>query len=759
MQNRLKSYDGSAKEKNKQDIKNWVENSLHDPVPRLSYSSTIPKTAFSLRQRVTEPHVISRQEFETQWRSKFVGGYPSVVDEIIGKRTTENTIFPIPELLQLILSLRYLHRYYDIDMIYQTYRDDMNRLKQLCDPCIYSRFVKVVLQAEFRLKNYHICEELFSEYIKYPRIQANMIDIGLVTFVKNQNFPLAKEFYTQVLKNQETFPIMPSGLQAFMFEIYKTSDFLLSKKIFNLWLENTQGSNLLPLKETIALMHRLFLKFNDEEGLEKFLSHEKILRTDYRNSLDFELCILYHELVSDHKVSVDEFEERSAPLIAKLDSKDIDRFYLNALSAAVSRNNFELIKHITAKCREDGRAKLSDEYHKQIAYYFVRNGQLKGLIQYFKDAVLPCPGFHLNQAFVEQLWNCALQNYPILTREITNDLRLILEKNSIVREFCWLRYTLENKLVLTPSDREASTYGNKVYSKAKLHSLNPKCAIAIQRCIKRGDITAAYGILVDQVRHGARPDFNVFYTFLKLFIKNSVHLAKLFDQLLRGAYHKIPLKVDILWLKHNAQQTLESIKSSIFTLHKRQEALLLTRSQIKLFEEDHRNCMNLQNYMQISSLLLDLKDPKSAIQHLYRGRKLVNESNRLDWFIYYSTALKVFTRARNPDSFLKVLSEWNRNNRAWLITPSSIRSCKGYLNYFIKNQGYVNMDDTTLQSIRSELELLTTRYTNYKFQGLNDMKVLSTFLEDWIEKDLIEKNKIDAVRRRKLLSEDEFNND
>lgn len=169
----------------------------------------------------------------------------------------------------LFSTLQSLGRYFEIHTIYDAYKKDIIILKEQCDPKTYVSFIKMLLQSEHRLKNYELCEELFSEYIKYPRVHTNFIKIGLLTFLRNYNFQLAKEFYIQVLNNQETFPIDNRCFHSFFKEICKKGDLSMMKFVFNMWLEKCEGEKMLPLNATIFLMHKQFLIFKDTEGLQK----------------------------------------------------------------------------------------------------------------------------------------------------------------------------------------------------------------------------------------------------------------------------------------------------------------------------------------------------------------------------------------------------------------------------------------------------------------------------------------------------------
>ncbi|SCV01772.1 LANO_0F13454g1_1 [Lachancea nothofagi CBS 11611] len=641
-------------------------------------------------------------------------------------------------IVQTLSVLEQCQRYYEIHNSYLAYRHDLSSLRKGCSPEDYAQFVKIVLKAEFSLRNFVLSEALFSEYIKFPNIEAGIIDIGLVTLVKNRNFALVKEFYVQVLKNPETFPISPLTLHAFAFEVFKTSDLIFMKQIMHSWLDATSDMIQPPLNETFSLLHRLLLKFEDSEGLSSFFSHSKVQMASYEGSEEYDLCIFRHDMATYKFTSVNEIADRMNHLFLKIkEARRID-FYTEVLNFGVSTNDFSLVKFAITRAQQDDTVELTNDFHKHVCHYFVKQGSLTTLVHYLRDVVRVAPNCHLGHVYVEQLWCCALENYPILSREITNDIRLILNREDYLREYNWLSYIISKKFNKRSGKVSGSRSTAEKYLTLSSH-FSSDSTRAIHECITKGDMITSRAIMLNELQHGIRPSFAVLYSLLKLFIRDCVDSARLVDQIMRETYRNIPLKTDILWLKHNTLEVARSINRNSLSVAAKIEAAQVAATKIKDFEKERRAHLNFQNYMQLSSIFLILQNAKLAAQLLERGRKRMDSSNRRDWYIYYSNALKIYTRARDPVKFLSLLKEWNSNTDAWLVTNDTLRSCKGFVKYFEKHPPRTDQiipERDIISEINMEIDTLLARYVNFKFQGLNDMRMVTEFLQNWIDQDL-----------------------
>ncbi|SCU83466.1 LAFA_0D03774g1_1 [Lachancea sp. 'fantastica'] len=644
----------------------------------------------------------------------------------------------LSSLVKTLAQLEKQQHHYEIHRLFTKYKAAIPDFRRNCSSELYATFLSIVLQTEFVLHHYVTCESLFSEYIKSPNIKSGLVDVGLVTFLKNRNLPLATEFYLQILKDPETFFVSPNTLHVFALEVFKVSDLALMKQIMYSWLDSPEMSQLTPLNGTFALFHRLLLKFDDSDGASRFLSHPRVTVTNYAASDDFAACIFHHRLFTGELSTIQDIDQNLQEALSTTNNARRLDFYIEILKHGISKNDFSLVRFATQKAQEDSNVELGDDFHKHVCHYFVKNGLLEVLVRYLTDIVQDKPENYLNHTYVEQLWSCALRKYPILSNEITNDFCLLLDREkSNLNQSDW-RIQFVSEKIRNHLFR-AENKKSRLSSYVSLGShFSTECAKAIQAALSSGDAIMARSKILDELQHGMKPSFSVLYSVLKVFMEDDVEAARSVDHIMRETYPKIPTKVDILWLKQNSRQSLSFVdKNNLGSVAKVQAARVAV-TNVKDFERERRSTLNFQNYMQLSSIFLSLRDTKAATQTLESGRSLMDPSSEREWYIYYSTALKVYTRAQDPEKFLTLLREWNDNGEAQFITRDTLRSCRGFIKYFTKYRATEDLPTAgpeLLSQINKEMDALLARYVNYKFQGLNDMRMVIQFLTNWIHTD------------------------
>lgn len=74
-----------------------------------------------------------------------------------------------------------------------------------------------------------------------------------------------------------------------------------------------------------------------------------------------------------------------------------------------------------------------------ISRYFVNTNQFEGLFKYYRSVVKTTDGkTRLRPAFIQQLWSCAVNVYPMLAKEITNDLLVTLKRSQYSKCLTWV---------------------------------------------------------------------------------------------------------------------------------------------------------------------------------------------------------------------------------------------------------------------------------------------------------------------------------
>ncbi|SCU99732.1 LAMI_0G00452g1_1 [Lachancea mirantina] len=734
---RIRAYSGSDQEgRNLELLKSWTQTSSCDGASGNQKSIARKKNEAKLRE-IGQINCVRDADFLNFWKQVFVAAPLSVADQVVEMRQSKNVVFILEDLLVLLEQLQSLERFRDIDMIYRAYEGNLPELAKSCSAQAYSRFLGLILRAEFGLRNFQTFERLFSHYIKQPYLESAIVELGLLAFVKSKNFPLAKEFYNQILKNQETFPITSSGFHKFAFEIFKTSDLNAMKAVLNLWLENARQSQLLPQKRTMMLFHQLSLRYGDKQAFEALIKRNELKSLQYADSLEYKFCNFCHAVHSHQLTDKEMIVQKMDSFIDQIEGTGGNNFYYRMLQIAVAADDFQLINHIMSHVSRDTSVSLNEEYHKYIAHIFVKRGQLRALIDYFLHAVRPLKGGHLTKVFVEQLWSCALQNYPMLSKEFTNDLRLLLNKPIYLKQYYWLEHVLWTKMI---SDLRTKT--TKEYGKNSRLALDdgfdePRLLRKVEQHFKEGDFLSVRATIQERVILGVKPHFVVFYSLLKLALKYSVSTGEWIDDLLRRSHFNIPLKVDILWLRQNVFHTYRELSRTHVASASHSDAFLVATTKVREFEEKHKDALNFQNYLQLVSILLGLKDHSGAVQLLNSSKKKINKSDARELNMFYSTALRTYARSRDIDGYLRSLQNWNSDTNASLVTPANIRSCKGFFKY-LKAHSDPTVPETRnrLSAILAEQKTLLTRFVGLKFNGLNDMRLLVRFLKEWADADV-----------------------
>lgn len=755
------------KKKHKEDIEDWVRAQLKDsstissvcePQNKLDWMDSITKSPSSLDILKNQYNIVKDKDFEILWKQKFESADPDVLTTITNLSANQKVLFSIKQLLILINALHFLRKDYDIGRIYTTYEQFMPLLAIRTDRDMYGQFIEIMLVVQSNLHHFGTCETLFSEYIKYCKVNPQMISLGLNSFIRNNNTQLAVEFYTQAITNPDTFPITEKQLFEFLRCLERYLDISNIKHIFYLWLKvkcgNEQSSSMnLPSFKTLALMHRMLLRFPNTDGLGDFLTNPVILSTGYTSSVQFDLVEFCHSLYSnkgDKAKSTDDstIMESIDKFIIKLNNDIPTRkeLYMSVVQAYVSTNNFQNLKVILEKIQSDNDINIDGPFHLCISRYFINTNQFEGLFKYYRSMVKTTDGkTRLRPAFIQQLWSCAVNVYPMLTKEITNDL-LVTLKRSQYSKFLTSVYTFlhENAHIHT-----RKINGGEDSSLSGFNSVDFERFEEFKRKISLNDVYGAELVISNSLKEGIAPQFSFLYSVLALCLSNSLtNLARVVDRILRTRFCYIPLKVDILWLKWDVISNYRSFEKLSA------ERLKELEFKLKEFERIHRKDLSVQNYLQLTQICFHTRDFKYACYLISQARKILVTSNNKQWMMYYMTSLKLAARMHESERFNRILNDWNCNHRASLITPGCIRQIKGFMKYFEKRPIYTStaasVDD---KEAKDHIDELVLRYVDYKFQGLENMRKLTSFLKEWFDEEIslikLEQNE----RRMKLLKE------
>ncbi|QLL34715.1 hypothetical protein HG536_0H00900 [Torulaspora globosa] len=751
----------SAERESEDDIADWVKGSLYEPIPSQHFQ--VPGSNHGgFASKILHPplKVVSEESYLKEWHARFVEADLRTVSLVLEGIRNKTMLFSLPHLMTLLRSLHSIRRYYEIHEIYCVLEDCASFIKdEDTYPNIRQEFLKIVLNAEDILGNYKLCESVFSEYIKLPTLERYSISIGLKSFLRNDNLQLAKQFFIQILENPETFPITKTEFKMFCRELSNLQDLDSMMFIFKLWVKKRcmrDGSiTCCDLDyETLSLFHRLFIQSGDRKGLEEFLEHEVVKKTGYQADVVFqitEFCQSLHQIKRESSSVEDATTKKIDKFLTILEGRPIDRrhFCLSVLDALVMGDDFSSIRHVIEKVQQDKEIHLDGSFHLTIAKFFVRHGMLNQMVQYYSDIVLnrAAGRIRLKISHVEQLWDCALQAYPTLTREITNELKVILTKKQYIRAFPQLHQVLKQ----TSKVRKRKVMGGEEHFKSGLPQVDYERLRRFESFIASHDIASATDTALESLKRGTKPHFDFYLCAIRECLSSSLpNLAKTLSDMLSKRY-KVPLKLNILWLRYDIASKYQSTISQSEMLSFRKVPLL--EAQLAEFVRLHRESLNFQNYLQLSQISILIRDYNHADILISEAANLIDKRSRQQWLMYYMTALKIAARLYRADDFLALLRAWNQNGDAKLVTRGCIRQVKAYRKLFEKRADRLAaVHNASLADISKEIELLVEKHVFFKFEGLNESRKLYTLLQRWLSQEIKELLRIERKRRKTLTS-------
>lgn len=701
------------------------------------------------------PTILSDEEYNSIWKSKFSEASSETVKKVMSLIRNKNRSFSSKNLLELILSLSAYQRIYEIHEICMAYLPHIKELNDTSEE--FEQLLINLMRVESKLNNYMKCEEIFSIYIKRAVVDPKMVQMGLKAFVANDNFYLAKEVYIQALNNPEVFPMTIKELYVFLLEIFEFKDYRSMEYIFTLWLQKKCSKNMLskndPNIKVISLMHKAYLIARYDGGVLDLEDNEFVKRSKYLESIDYQITkCLYNKqksrTMSNNTVATSNDISNILELLSK-DNKKRRSFYLSLLNVTVYNKNFEHMKYVIDKITKDDNITFDASFHAIIAKYFAKNGLIREMVSYYENLIFKSNStkIPLNSKMILLFRDCVVERYPVLLKEINNELTVFARTKTYYKNFYFLR-NVSRKL---SQIIEQKVMGSTEYSIPSLNDIDYNRYKEFKKYMNTSDFEKAEDTLIETIRRGIKPKFNYCYIVLSLaFKRNALTISNIMDNFIRDTFETIPMKVKIMWLNRqlwNNHSIEEVLPASEFQLEKNIQGNI-----IRDFESQNRDSLNFLNYIQLSQICINCRDLDQAAEFLTQASTLINKSNRRHWVMYYMTNSKFLARSWNMEGYLANLQSWNTNTDATLITPGCIRQLKAYNKIFLKREDFIEgFNLETLEELEKEIQLLKDRYIEYKFQGLEDIKLTCNLLQRWIEHDLIEKeSKLASIKKYRV---------
>lgn len=755
-------------EKN-EELAKWIRNSsIETPVTSLGndtdrFPKTYPENIYTNTLNLTSNGAgyiggvpaVDDDTFNIIWKNKFITGDPHTVDIVLKRIKNRRTIFNINQLIVLLKALQYLKREAEIHKIYCGYSKYLRYF--LMDNLTYSQnsekevLLELFMESENELKNFANCESLFSHYIKYSRIKSHITLIGLKSFVENNNLQLAKEFFIQIMTNQETFPLTKCDFYAFLLYLDKSMNYKSMDYFYQLWTYYEHDtSNFDDSKFSItSLMHRIYLLSGNETKILQFIDSPPVKEIGYSNSLRYELTKFYFDLfqsskIKGNKLTTIEITEEIRKKIRNFHiqlSDNVDErrlFYLTLVKAFKKLNNMKEMKTVVNMVDQDSDITLDNEFHELIVEYFVKNSEMRNCLDYYKELIKIKAPINEKKMFFS-IFRCFESEYPNMVNEYKNEMKLIFTKKSdFDLYFPWIQ--------------NCNRYWTK---KNGLGFLDYRTFMRFQKSLKKNYIIEAREVLISRYRDGIVPKFQMFYLMLNLCLRDGfINLAATIDNIIKETYNNdinMSAKVQLLWLKH-------SLKISDINQASKRERILK-------FEKHYESkFLSFQNLVQLSDIFNGIYDFENSHRTLLQAFQKIEENDKTQWIMYYTTLLKIYGRQLEIDKFVETLREWNSNSKASLIKVDTLKTLRGFTKYFIAglqteegiNEIYKSQGDAYIKErmmdIDKELQILGDRYGSNKIKGLIETHNISQFLQ----KSMLDKYKslqeTYEIRRKELIA-------
>lgn len=723
-------------------------NNLHDDILNLDatgagYIGGIP--------------AVDEDTFNIIWKFKFCIGDPQVVEILLKRIHNRRTIFNVKQLNLLLLALKELKRDTQIHRIYNGYEkylkfflenEPKNTLRGDIDLTL-----EIFMNVERRLSNYNNCEKLFSYYIKYSRIKSEFTLLGLRSFIENNNLQLAKEFFMQVLSNKDTFPLSSKDFFRLLCFLNAVRNYKTMNHFYQLWLFNKpeEINNTIDSMNISSLMYRTYLLSRDEEKIGTFLENETIKKSGFLSSIKFELTNFYDKIFALRKSEINNLITIEIPQVIKQEienfsdrlsdnAKERRLFYLTLLRAYTRLNNIKEIKKLLEVVDKDDAIDLDFSFHSHIIAYFVKNGQLNNLIDYYNELLKINAPICERRTFVS-LYKCFSNKSGIMSQEFKNEMMLVLKSNpNYEHAFPWIR----NVNTYWTDKRGLCCFDTITYNKVKV-------------ALKAGDLIEAKTLLISRCRDGVIPQVQMFYNLLRLCLENDyINLATMLEQMIKDMYHPnahMTMKIQLLLLKQHlllSSANRSSKKKAIYHLENQ-------------FRNNSPSFQNLLQLTDIYSGIYDFDNGERLIDQAYRE---MNKADKKEWLMYYKTSLKLYCKAADWEQFIATLRQWNDDSNASYLEVDTLKSIRQYVKFMqkehlvkekvlIEEGREVFNTEPYMQEISKELTRLGERYGINKINTLNDMNTASKFLRSFLElkhkriineyatkhRELIEKNK------------------
>ncbi|CAL9731964.1 protein Pet111p, mitochondrial [Monosporozyma unispora] len=711
------------------DITRWIRESVIENVPsnRISLrpNISIPSSITTVVEDTSNIYgvpSVDETTFEIIWKNKFIEDDGEVADVVIKRLQFKRNIFKVSQLEHLISNLFQRNKFYYIDELYLVYKKYLGSIHSKIndDTDKYRTLIKHFIQVESQLKHYSECEELFAQYIKLNEMESRIVNLGLKSFVANNNIQLAKEFFIQIMKdNDNTFPLQSHDFKSFLKFLQHSYQYESIDYFIQMWIQFGK-----PLdNELLSYFHYIYLTNNNpmNDKLERFTTKQgKIFQSGYFESIQCEIITFYCDSIRKGNINTDIKHKLDELIIKETNTKVRYWYHKTMLKLYVFFQDLKSIQEHLHLMVNDTGIKVDSNIYNVIANYFVNRGDLKNLIIFY-DNLLHDRTINLGSDIFYLILRCGMIAFPDGNFEIMiTQLKKIMSKSHLDMKLLWWLVNFENRLKLFNEKDRMQVKNNKLY-------------INFVNKIKGNLLIEARNLLYLYFQNETKQDQHLLYRMLKYCLShnNSLQIAELIDKHIREDdyyYRKNPLKLEILWLSYHIKNGSE-------------EDLQVNKTRLQQLERNFDLQLTSQNCLELTNLMLMVHDYSNAERLIRKSCEKIINDDKLQWTIYYMTSLKLAARTLDPEYFITTLQEWVTSPRPIVLLSKNKNQLQSYIKYFQKRSHQLKKDvilPPWQETVTKLFKQLESRDLERQLRAKQDIQTMLDSMQQWIDQAILE---------------------
>lgn len=740
---------------------NWLSGSITCPTCQMNGRRSVSKELSDLnkgRKMRYEIPVVNDQVYKMIWERDFQSGNVDIVPQVIKRLIYNRNIFTIEQLTPLIKKLYSRQDYYDIHQIYSQYKYIWNysiSCKSILD---------ILINVEYAMCQFTECEKLLANYLQgNDNISPDIILIGLQTFINNNNLPMCKEFYIQIINNVDIFPITTDHFNKFISFLHGNKLLPQADFFFAKWCQKDK-----PLTaELLMNVAGNYLQLNDLTIWNKFLNLAAIKRLKFVDSAEFKVIKFTHDCFQRESLN----GEKYAELLEYMENDKINGnqylidFFLYKMSEFEINQNRNGVVNKMINLQENLKKIKNDKMKDELVVeQFIRHGNLIDLMKFYREKLYPCANGEAGINKYNNIWDenelvfkiicCFNAKYEVRdTKKLVERIKSMIEKNVKYKR------VLPN-LIETGLGRYSSIHNERLN---KFKNLIENSQVSTMNSL----FNPAEKML----------EINTVFLMLRLAITNNLNsVAQSIDTYIREKTYNQPRyirKLDFIWITHKIkmfntnrllmrQTSLDNNRLVIKDAFGRSnDAYVISHNKFKIHGQDQMDkdtCKQLLysyintyslrlrswEWRQISEQYIILEDFTMSMKCLQMALIKIKEQELVPatsngylvaklYSAYYMTLLKHYTRSKQVELFMETLNTWVRHEAVSWSHVMKLTIVK-YGKYFI-SRGCLAEDQVAAfqQNLSCVLQKLTSQSQTMRDTARQEQDQVVHCIEQWLQ--------------------------